>query len=163
MRLGALHTPWLILLLQALREGVLFPYLLTASHFLPEIKCLMLVRSLAMLLGTIGLWVVQRITARHLVLFNLEEVSSANGQHTHYTCVLRVIPITIIFYRYIMVCHGEYCLVKGEQKIRKLLLKVCLGIPALVASLSMLFLDNLRGALICNGRNSKGRGGQQCP
>ena len=51
-----------------------------------------------------------------------------------------------------MVCHVDYCLATGGKKIRSILLKVCLGLPALVASLSIIFLDNLRGSLICNGR-----------
>ena len=51
-----------------------------------------------------------------------------------------------------MVCHVDYCLAIGGKKIRTILLTVCLGLPAFVASLSMLFLDNLRGSLICNGR-----------
>ena len=51
-----------------------------------------------------------------------------------------------------MVCQVDYCFKKGEKKIRDFLLTMCLVLPALEAFLSMFFLDNLRGFLICNGR-----------
>ena len=64
----------------------------------------------------------------------------------------RVIPITIVFYRYLMVCHVDYCLEKGEKKIRKILLRMCLVFPVLVGSLSLFYKDNMRDSVICNGR-----------
>ena len=60
--------------------------------------------------------------------------------------------MTIIFYRYIMVCHVEFCQRHGVKAIREALLRLCLGIPVLVASLSMTQLNNIRDYLMCTGR-----------
>ena len=64
----------------------------------------------------------------------------------------RVIPITIVFYRYLMVCHVDYCLEKGEKKIRKILLRMCLVFPIFLGSLSLFYKDNMRDSVMCNGR-----------
>ena len=66
--------------------------------------------------------------------------------------LFRVIPITIILYRYLMVCHVDFCLQKGEKRICQTLIKTSVALPTMVAFLSMFYLDNLRGSLICNGR-----------
>ena len=63
-----------------------------------------------------------------------------------------MIPITIVIYRYLMVCHGQFCLEKGEKKIRWILLRLCLALPVLVASLSSFYSDNMRDFVMCNGR-----------
>ena len=64
----------------------------------------------------------------------------------------RLIPILILLYRYMMVCHSNYCLKIGEQKIRERLLNLCGMVPCLVALLSMVFAEDLRDNNICNGR-----------
>ena len=51
-----------------------------------------------------------------------------------------------------MVCHVPYCIEKGEKAIRENLVKLCIILPVLVATLTMLFLDNLRDTFMCNGR-----------
>ena len=58
----------------------------------------------------------------------------------------------IILYRFLMVCHSDYCLNMGEQRIREKLLEFCTFAPLVVASLSMFFLDQLRDNNMCNGR-----------
>ena len=50
-----------------------------------------------------------------------------------------------------MVCHIPYCLEKGEKAIRENLVKLCIVLPVLVATLTMLFSDNLRDTFMCNG------------
>ena len=67
----------------------------------------------------------------------------------------RVIPLTIVFYRYLMVCHVDFCLEKGEHKIRKILLQMCLVFPIFVGSLSLFHADNMRDSVMCNGREEK--------
>ena len=66
--------------------------------------------------------------------------------------LFRVIPLTIILYRYLMVCHVDFCLQKGEKRICQTLMKFSVALPTMVAFLSLFYLDNLRGSLICNGR-----------
>ena len=51
-----------------------------------------------------------------------------------------------------MVCHVEYCLEKGEKKIRKILLRMCLVFPIIVGSLSLFHADIIRDSVMCNGR-----------
>ena len=51
-----------------------------------------------------------------------------------------------------MVCRVDYCLEKGEQKIRKNLLRMCLVFPVFVGSLSLFYADNMRDYVMCNGR-----------
>ena len=51
-----------------------------------------------------------------------------------------------------MVCHVDYCFEKGEQKIRKILLRICLVFPVFLGSLSLFYADNIRGNVMCNGR-----------
>ena len=51
-----------------------------------------------------------------------------------------------------MVCQVDFCLEKGEKKICKILQKTFVAVPALVASFSMFYMDNLRGYLVCSGR-----------
>ena len=64
----------------------------------------------------------------------------------------RVIPITIILYRYLMVCHVDFCLSKGEKTIQKFLQNLCITLPILTASISLLYSGNMRGSIVCNGR-----------
>ena len=66
--------------------------------------------------------------------------------------LFRVVPVLIILYRFLMVCHSSYCLKIGEQRIRDRLLNVCAVIPCLVALLSFIFTEDLRDNNICNGR-----------
>ena len=51
-----------------------------------------------------------------------------------------------------MVCHSEYCLYKGEKNLREMLIDLCLGCPIFIACWSLLYRDNLRNYLVCNGR-----------
>ena len=51
-----------------------------------------------------------------------------------------------------MVCHADYCLEKGEKKIRKILLRMCLVFPIFLGSLSLFYKDNMRDSVMCNGR-----------
>ena len=51
-----------------------------------------------------------------------------------------------------MVCHSEYCLKVGEQRIRDKLLRFCAFFPLCVALMSLLFLHSLRDNIFCNGR-----------
>lgn len=51
-----------------------------------------------------------------------------------------------------MVCHVDYCLKIGQTKIREVLLKWSLGVPIVMASVSMFYLDNLRDSIMCTGR-----------
>ena len=67
----------------------------------------------------------------------------------------RVIPVTIVFYRYLMVCHVDYCFKKGEKEIRKILLRICLVFPIFVGSLTLFHADNMRDSVMCNGREEK--------
>ena len=78
-------------------------------------------------------------------------ISTKMNTFTLFQC-FRVVPITVILYRYIMVCHVDFCLEKGERKISKILLRASVVVPTLVASFSMFYLDNLRGYLVCSGR-----------
>ena len=64
----------------------------------------------------------------------------------------RVIPITIILYRYLMVCHVDFCLSKGEKTIQKFLQTLCIILPVLSASISLIFSGSIRGSIVCNGR-----------
>ena len=54
-----------------------------------------------------------------------------------------------------MVCHVEYSLKMGEKKIRGVLLHLCFGLPIFMASLSMMYLDNLRDSLMCTGQEER--------
>ena len=64
----------------------------------------------------------------------------------------RLVAVLIILYRLLMVCHSEYCLKVGEQRIRDKLLRFCAFFPLFVALMSMLFLHSLRDNIFCNGR-----------
>ena len=58
----------------------------------------------------------------------------------------------IILYRYLMVCQVDYCLSRGEKNIQQVLQTLSFILPAISASLSLFYLDNMRGYLVCNGR-----------
>ena len=60
--------------------------------------------------------------------------------------------MTIVFYRYLMVCHADYCIKTGEKQIRKILLRMCLVLPIIMASLALYYADNMRDSVMCNGR-----------
>ena len=41
---------------------------------------------------------------------------------------------------------------KGEKIVQKFLVDLCFVLPAFSAFLSMFYLENMRGAIMCNGR-----------
>ena len=70
---------------------------------------------------------------------------------SYYAC-FRVIPMIIILYRYLMVCRVDFCLKLGEKKLCEILLRICWVLPTFMASLALFYSDNMRGFIMCTGR-----------
>ena len=67
-------------------------------------------------------------------------------------CVLRIIPVIVVCYRYLMVCHSGFCREKGEKKIHLVLLRACLWVPFVVGFLCMVYMNDLQPGLMCTRR-----------
>ena len=81
--------------------------------------------------------------------------------------VSRVIPLTVVLYRVLMVCHVEFCYNHGEKVIRDKLFRwgthvsdlateltwhvssLCLMFPVAVATLTVIYREHVRDYLIC--------------
>ena len=51
-----------------------------------------------------------------------------------------------------MVCQVDFCLKLGEKNLFKILLRICWVLPTFMASLALFYSDNMRGSIMCNGR-----------
>ena len=69
-----------------------------------------------------------------------------------YPPFFRMIPIVVVVYRVLMVCHSDFCLKHGERVIRDQLFKTSLLLPFITALFSVLYRDNMRGFLICSSK-----------
>ena len=67
-------------------------------------------------------------------------------------CVPRLIPVTIVMYRYLMVCHAEFSHKMGERVLTRRLIHWTFIIPVVLSVIGLFFQDFLRDNLICNGR-----------
>ena len=83
------------------------------------------------------------------------------------SAVSRVIPVTVVLYRVLMVCHVEFCYNHGEKVIRDKLFRwgthvpdlaaeltchvssLCLMFPVAVATLTVIYRHHVRDYLIC--------------
>ena len=63
-----------------------------------------------------------------------------------------MIPIVVVVYRVLMVCHSNFCLRHGERVIRDRLFRTSLLLPLITALLSVLYRDNMRSFLICSSK-----------
>ena len=65
----------------------------------------------------------------------------------------RLIPITISLYRYLMVCHHEFCRGVGEKVLSRRLIRWTFVTPIILSFMFTLFSqDVIRDNLVCNGR-----------
>ena len=72
--------------------------------------------------------------------------------HSLFYPLARMIPIVVVLYRVLMVCHSDFCLKHGERVIRDQLFKTSLLLPFITALFSVLYRDNMRGFLICSSK-----------
>ena len=66
--------------------------------------------------------------------------------------LFRLIPVTIVLYRYLMVCHVEFCITIGGKVLSRKLIQWTFVVPVSLSVLALFFNDVLRDNLICNGR-----------
>ena len=45
------------------------------------------------------------------------------GEGSDVSLVLRIIPLTVVLYRVLMVCHVDFCFRYGEKNIRDILFR----------------------------------------
>ena len=60
--------------------------------------------------------------------------------------------MTIVLYRYLMVCHAEFCYKIGGKVLSRRLIRWTFIIPIIISVIALFFQDFLRDNLICNGR-----------
>ena len=60
--------------------------------------------------------------------------------------------MTIVLYRYLMVCHATFCYKIGAKVLSRRLIRWTFIIPIIISIVALFFQDFLRDNLICNGR-----------